>query len=601
MKCLEYPFDAQWILKKKKSLRRQLLAEGGREWLPVKVAILGGSTTDDIRAILELFLLNQGIRPQFYESEYGQYYADGKFPNPALEAFAPDVVYVCTSIHNLTELPLPTDGPEQVERKLSETVEKFTGLWDHLDGAYRCPVIQNNFEYPSFRLLGNRDASDVHGRVNFVTRLNLAFSAYAQAHQRFFICDVNYLSASYGLEKWSDPSAYHLYKYALAIPAIPLLAFNVSNIIKSIYGKNKKVLNLDLDNTLWGGVVGDDGPEGIEIGQETPLGQTYGEFQEYLALHKQLGVLLTVNSKNEEENALAGLARPDSVLKADDFAMIKANWREKSENLLQTAKELSLLPESFVFVDDNPAERALVEAQVPGAAVPAMGDAEEFIRVLDRSGFFEVTSFSEDDRNRTRMYQENAARAKLAASFQDYGEYLQSLQMKGEIRPFAPLYFSRIAQLTNKSNQFNLTTRRYNAGEIEAAAGDPSRITLYGKLEDRFGDNGVVSLIIGRLESAPGAGGKELHIELWLMSCRVLKRQMEFAMMDALAETALKAGVSRIVGYYFPTAKNGMVKDFYAQLGFTKVSGDEAGNSVWEFFVTGGYQKKQHVIAVNVQ
>lgn len=596
MKELEYPFDAEGVLKKKKSLKKQLLADETTKFIDKKIAILGGETTQNIKIMLELFLLNYGIKPQFYESEYNQYYEDGMFPNPELEEFSPDLIYVCTCIRNIVNFPLASDGKDMVDAKRQNAIDKFYGLWGSLEEKYHCPIIQNNFEYPFFRLMGNKDASDYHGRVNFVTMLNCAFYDYAQTHDNFFICDVNYISASYGLDKWSDPYYWHMYKYAVAVPAIPYLSFNVANIIKSIYGKNKKAFNLDLDNTLWGGIVGDDGADNIEIGQETSLAQTYSEFQEYIKLHKQIGVLLTVNSKNDEQNAVSGFERPDSVLKMDDFISFKANWNPKSMNLSETANEMTLLPESFVFVDDNPAERAIIEGELPGVAIPAIDGVEHYIQTIDKSGFFEVTNLSSDDLKRNEMYQENAKRAKMQSSFANYEDYLKSLEMKGEIQSFIPMYMSRIAQLTNKSNQFNLTTKRYSQSDIEEVAADPNRITLYGKLGDKFGDNGVVSIVIGRID---GADKDELHMELWLMSCRVLKRDMEFAMMDELVEKAKNAGIKKLVGYYYPTAKNAMVKDFYGLQGFKKVSEDADGNTVWEFEITDDYENKQHVIDVN--
>jgi len=596
LKELEYPFDAESVLKRKKTLKKQLLSDDSMSFIGKKIAILGGETTQNIKIMLELFLLNYGIKPEFYESEYNQFYEDGMFPNPELEEFAPDLIYVCTCIRNIVDFPDISDNRDVVETKKKNVVNKFYGLWDALASKYHCPIIQNNFEYPFFRLMGNKDASDYHGRVNFVTRINCDFYEYAQNHENFYICDVNYIAASYGLEKWSDPYYWHMYKYAVAVPAIPYLSFNVANIIKSVYGKNKKAFNLDLDNTMWGGIVGDDGPENIEIGQETSLAQTYSEFQDYIKLHKQLGVLLTVNSKNDEANAVAGFERPDSVLRRDDFISFKANWNPKSLNLSETASELTLLPESFVFVDDNPAERAIVEDQLKGVAVPQIEGVEHYIQTIDKSGFFEITTLSGDDLKRNEMYQENAKRQQLQASFSNYEDYLKSLEMKGEIKSFVPMYMSRIAQLTNKSNQFNLTTKRYSQSEIEEVAEDPSRITLYGKLGDKFGDNGVVSIVIGRID---GANNDELHMELWLMSCRVLKRDMEFAMMDELVEKAKSCGIRKIVGYYYPTAKNAMVKDFYDLQGFIKISEEEDGNTVWEFYVDDSYEKKQHVIEVN--
>ena len=592
MKELEYPFDPEWILKKKKALKRELLQNAEQTFLEKKIAILGGSTTRNIRDILELFLLNYGIRPLFYESEYNQYYTDGMFPNPALEEFHPDILYIHTSNRNIEQFPSLEDDRTLVTQKLQAEYERFQRLWEHLRATYGCPVIQNNFEPPFYRLLGNRDASDYRGRWNYIQRLNQLFYEYADTHQDFYIHDICYEAADYGLERWSDPFYWNMYKYAMCVPAIPYTAFQLARIIKSIFGKNKKVLNLDLDNTLWGGVIGDDGPENIEIGQETSLGQTYAEFQEYLKQHKKLGVLLSVNSKNNEETALSGLERADSVLKREDFVAFRANWEPKSHNLCATAEELKLLPESFVFVDDNPAEREIIRQEVPGAAVPKLTKVEDYIRVLDRSGFFEVTNFSEDDLKRNEMYLANEKRSIMQKNFSDYGDYLRSLEMKAEIGAFCPAYFSRIAQLTNKSNQFNLTTHRYSQSEIGQIAADPEYLTLYGRLEDKFGDNGVVSIMIGRKEK------DVLHIELWLMSCRVLKRDMEYAMMDALEKRCRDCGITQIYGYFYPTAKNAMVKDFYALQGFEKLEEDAEGNAKWSFKIPEQYALKNQVITV---
>lgn len=592
MKELEYPFDPEWILKKKKALKRELLQNTQQTFLEKKIAILGGSTTRDIRDILELFLLNYGIRPCFYESEYNQYYADGMFPNPALEEFHPDILYIHTSNRNIEQYPSLEDDRTLVTQKLQAEYERFQALWEHLHAVYGCPVIQNNFEPPLYRLLGNRDASDHRGRWNYIQRLNQMFYEYADMHQDFYIHDICYEAADYGLERWSDPFYWNMYKYAMCVPAIPYTAFQLARIIKSIFGRNKKVLNLDLDNTLWGGVIGDDGPENIEIGQETSLGQTYAEFQDYLKQHKKLGVLLSVNSKNNEDTALSGLERADSVLKREDFVAFRANWEPKSHNLYATAEELKLLPESFVFVDDNPAEREIVRQEVPGAAVPEITKVEEYIRVLDRSGFFEVTNFSEDDLKRNEMYLANEQRNRMQKNFSDYGDYLRSLEMKAQIGAFDPAYFSRIAQLTNKSNQFNLTTHRYSQSEIEQIAADPQYLTLCGRLEDKFGDNGVVSIVIGRKEK------DVLQIELWLMSCRVLKRDMEYAMMDTLVKQYRDCGIRQIYGYFYPTAKNAMVKDFYALQGFEKLEEDVDGNAKWSFRIPEQYTLKNQVITV---
>ncbi|MDO5118217.1 MAG: HAD-IIIC family phosphatase, partial [Eggerthellaceae bacterium] len=352
------------------------------------------------------------------------------------------------------------DSRESVDALLADTYQRFAQMWDQAAATYQCAIIQNNFEQPIYRLLGNRDAYDFRGAVNFTARLNLMFAEYAQTHEGFYLNDLNWISAQYGLQQWHDSFYWHMYKYAMCVPAIPEFAFNVANIIKSLYGKNKKVLALDLDNTLWGGVVGDDGPEGIEIGMETSTGQTFLEFQRYVSQTKKLGIMLAVDSKNEEENALAGLNKPECALKPDDFIVIKANWNPKDGNLREIAQEINVGIDSVVFVDDNPAERAIIRGNVPEAAVPEVGEAQNFISVIDRAGFFEATNFSEDDLKRNEMYKANVQRAQSQSQFDNYEDYLKSLEMTAVIAPFDASFESRIAQLTNKTNQFNLTTRR---------------------------------------------------------------------------------------------------------------------------------------------
>ncbi len=591
MQELNYPFDPSYIIKKRKSIKRKLLEDGSAR-IKKKIAVFGGSTTNEIINTLELFLLDAGIEPEFYESEYAQYEQDAVFPSEELLSFKPDIVFVHTTNRNIRSLPDVTDSKEIVDEKLKSEFARFENIWNSIRDKFHCPIIQNNFEMPFYRLMGNKDCSDYRGRTNFISRLNQLFYDFAEKTEGFYINDINYLSADYGLKEWSNPSFWNMYKYAMCFEAIPSLAFSVSNIIKSIFGKNKKALALDLDNTLWGGVVGDDGVDGIEIGQENGVSQSYYEFQSYIKQLKSLGIILTVCSKNDHENAIAGLNHPEGVLKPDDFIVIKANWENKDRNIAETAAELNILPESIVFVDDNPAEREIVKAQLKGVQAPIMDSVENYITTIDRSGFFEVTSFNEDDLKRNEMYKENAMRNAQQASFADYGEYLKSLDMRATIGDFIPVYIARITQLTNKSNQFNLTTKRYTQTEMEEVWHSPNYIRLYGKLIDKFGDNGVVSVVIGEKRD------NILHIDLWLMSCRVLKRDMEQAMLDTLVDRCRQSGISKIVGYYYPTKKNGMVRELYGTFGFTKISEDENGNTVWELPID-GYENQNRYIKVS--
>lgn len=602
MRELEYPFDAGYLLKKSKRIKRTLLEQTAADGTPVtflkkRIAVLGGSTTHDIIRMLELFLLNYGIEPEFYESEYAQYWQDAMFDNEELVQFHPDLIYIHTTGRNITFFPDMEDSLQGIEDKLEAQMSHFRVMWEKLENTYHCPVIQNNFEFPFYRILGNRDSYDPHGKTAFIQRLNMEFARYAAQQEHFYIYDIQYESAAFGLDRWTDPSYWHMYKYAMSMQAIPDFAFHLSHIIKAVFGKNKKAFVLDLDNTLWGGIVGDDGPENLEIGQETSMGQVYQEFQGYLKEHKKIGVLLNVDSKNEEENALAGLKHPEGILKPEDFIVIKANWLPKSQNLTEIASELNIGRDALVFVDDNPAEREIIRQHVPETAVPEMTDGDQvnpdqFIRILDKNAYFEVVTLSEDDKHRNEMYKANAMRKEQEESFGNYSDFLKSLEMEAVIRGFEPVYYSRIAQLTNKSNQFNLTTKRMTQAEVEQMAQDPGYITLYGKLKDKFGDNGVVSLVIGK------KNGDTLELILWLMSCRVLKRDMEQAMLDTLVWQSRESGIRKLHGYYYKTAKNAMVKDFYGAMGFQKLS-EKDGDSKWEYVIPEKYENKNLVIDVN--
>ena len=588
MECFHYPLDTEQLLRKKRRIRKQLQAQIAHP-LHKKIAILGGSTTNEVADQLGLFLLNYGIEAEFYQSEYGRYWQDAMFGTPELDAFAPDVIYIHTTWRNIQDFPTVGQEAAAVEEMLEAEYVRFESMWQALAQRYHCPVIQNNFDRPNYRLMGNRDVWDIHGRTNFISRLNQKFYAYAASHEDFYINDIDYLAADYGLTAWGDAFYWHMYKYAMCLDAIPSLASSLANIIKSLYGRNKKALVLDLDNTLWGGVVGDDGVDGIAIGPEVPEGQVYAEFQSYCKALKSIGVVLAVDSKNDEANALAGLNHPDGVLRPDDFVCIKANWEPKDRNLLAIAEELNLGADSFVFADDNPAERSIVAAQVPGVETPVLDGAENYIKMLDHGGYFEVTALSGEDLKKTELYHANAQRRRAQAAFSDYDAYLDSLEMKATIRRFEPLYMQRIAQLTNKSNQFNLTTLRCSEDDIRAMAEDAGCLCLYGKLVDKFGDNGVVTVVAGRQQ------GDVLHLQLWLMSCRVLKRGMEDAMMDAVVADAAARGIKTIRGYYYPTAKNGMVRDFYAEMGYTQLETDENGGTVWELEVETYRPRQPHI------
>ena len=592
MNPFAYPLDTGYILQKKRSLKRKLLEQPGL--IEKKIALLSGSTIGEIKNILELFLLSHGIKPTFYEGGYGLFYENLVFDDGSLTAFAPDVVYIHTSCRNIKLWPELSDDATMVQQKLSAEYNRFEQAFRAALGL-NCPVVVNNFDLPVYRLMGNREGSDFHGRVHFVRSLNQQLASLVENSPNLYLNDLAYLQAVHGMERFSSQTAWYAYKYAVSLDCIPYLCQSIANIVKSIFGKNKKALALDLDNTLWGGIVGDDGAEGLVLGNETPAGMAYTEFQTYLKALSQLGVLLNVCSKNEEAAALSGLARTDSVLRRDDFICFKANWEPKSQNIAAMAQELNILADSFVFVDDNPAEREIVRQYLPNVAVPELTCPEDYIAALDRNGYFEVTNLSADDARRNAMYKENIQRTQLEASFASYDDYLKSLDMHCQIDKFDAPHAERITQLINKTNQFNLTTRRYTAAEVSALMEDDSYLTLYGRLEDKFGDNGLVTALIAHRTDA-----QTLDIDLWIMSCRTFKRQLEYAMFDELVRRAKAMGIKTIVGHYYPTAKNLLVRDFYGTIGFEKTAEDDQGNLTFTFTGLDDYTPMCNVMDIEI-
>jgi FkbH-like protein len=586
---LRQPISAEVVLRKRQSLKRVLLKQPNLS--PCRIAILGGSTTQEIRSMLEIFLLTQGVAPSFYESGYNAYYEEVMFENSTFVEFKPDIVFVHTTWHNVSRFPELLASEQEVESLIRGEMQRFEVFWDKIQNDLGTLIIQNNFDLPRLRPLGNIDSSEAYGRIHFLSRLNTEFARYARSHSRFLLNDIHFLCAQVGLGQWFDDSYWYNYHMALSPIATVALSQNVATIVKAVYGKTKKCLVLDLDNTLWGGVIGDDGLQGLLLGRDHPVGEAYNNFQRYVKELRKRGILLAVCSKNEPENAKEGFSHPDMLLKLNDFSAFRANWQPKSDNIREIARELNIGLDSMVFVDDNPAERAIVMAQVPEVAVPDVGsDVTLFPEAIERERYFEPIRIVKDDLERASFYSGNAQRNVHEESFHDHGAFLESLEMTAEIGPFVPVYIERIKQLINKTNQFNLTTLRCTAAEVEAFASSLTHVTLYGRLHDKFGDNGLVSVVIGSVH------GDTLEIDLWLMSCRVLKREMEYAMFDALVEECHARGVRNIVGTYIPTKKNGMVAGHYGSLGFSQRNDSPRERIVWDYDIVLPYAPKTRFI-----
>lgn len=584
--------DVKDILRKKGQIRRTLMegrTEG--EGTPAKIAIMAGSTIGEIKGILELFLLNEKLEPEFYESQFDRHYEESVFPNPALESFQPGIVYIHTTVRNITHFPTASDSDAVVEEKLDAEISRLREMWTGLRARHGCVIIQNNFELPDHRFLGNLDASNLRGRTSFVLRLNERIAEYARENASFFfVNDLNYLSASLGLGRWFDKNLWYQYRYALSHDAMPLLAHSVASIVKSVFGKSKKCLVLDLDNTLWGGVIGDDGVDGVRMGAGDPIGEAYRDFQAYAKELKARGVLLAVCSKNEDDTAKSGFAHADAVLGMDDFSAFKASWGPKDRSIVAIAEELNIGLDSLVFIDDNPAEREIVRRNVPSVTVPEVGeDITSFIDALERGSHFEPVGLSQEDTQRTEYYRANREREVLAGSAGNYDDYLRELDMVAEITEFSPASIERVVQLINKTNQFNLTTRRCTLPEAQEWTESDRYVTLGGKLSDKFGPNGLITAMVGEIVE------DELVVMIWVMSCRVFGRTMEHAMFDALVGACRTRGIERILGNYLPTKRNGLVADLYGRLGLDLLS-EQDGDSSWKFEIPADYQPMNSAI-----
>ncbi|MDD3413737.1 MAG: HAD-IIIC family phosphatase [Lachnospiraceae bacterium] len=588
MKELEYPFDSSYLLQHKKSIKRQLLADSN--FLEKRIALLSGSTIGETKNILELFLLNQGIKPIFYEGQYDRFYEEVMFETDALIEFKPDIVYIHTTNKNIKEFPLPGESGEEVAKKLKQEFERYSSVWNKIQDTLHCPIIQNNFEPLPYRVLGNRDSYEESGALRFVDSFNHKIYEYALSHSDFYINDLSYEASVIGLDHWYDHSKWYLYKYAFSLEAIPFVAFNIANIIKAYYGKNKKALSLDLDNTLWGGVIGDDGVENIKLGIETSEGMAYTQLQKYIKDLSMTGISLNLCSKNDERIAQEGFGHSSSLLKKEDFIVQKINWDNKDLNIKKTAEELNIMEDAIVFVDDNPVEREIVE-QNTGAYVLPITIPDTYVTILDRSGLFECVSLSADDRKRNEYYKQNQKREVIAQQFTDYKEYLNSLQMVCYVDSVNDENIQRITQLINKTNQFNLTTKRLSIEEVKHYAEDHHSIAFCGQLFDKYGDNGIVSVILGTVIE------EVLEIDIWLMSCRVFKRDLELAMFDELVKMCQNRGVKKIRGFYSRTKKNTLVENFFESIGFKQVDQDDT-SSTWEYDIPVTYEKKNQVMEI---
>lgn len=530
------------------------------------LAVLGDCATQHLATALRGYGVSVGIRLNVFDADYDQIDAQVMAPDSELYRFAPQGVLLQMCTEKLQEAFY--DRPPEARASFAEdTYARIRQIWSRIGSRIPATVLQCNFPLIDDGVFGQFGNKTEQSFLFQQRKLNYLLMQGCQEAKNTFLIDLDALQTALGRSTFADPKLYYVAKMPISLAALPAAAKLVVDVVRSLQGAVKKCLVLDLDNTLWGGVIGDDGLSGIQIG-ELGTGHAFSDFQKWLKELKNRGILLTVCSKNNEDTAKEPFEKhPEMVLRLEDFSMFVANWEDKARNIRTIQQALNIGMDSMVFLDDNPFERELVRTMIPEITVPELPeDPALYLQYLRGLDLFETASYSREDAGRTEQYREKAQRAAFEAAFQSYDDYLEALQMRASAAAFDPFHYPRIAQLTQRSNQFNLRTVRYTEAEIEALAQDDSRIGLYFTLKDKFGDHGLISVVV--LEKQPE---DTLFISEWLMSCRVLKRGMEEFIVDKILSVAAQQGFRRVVGEYIPTPKNAMVKDLYEQLGFARL------------------------------
>ncbi len=530
------------------------------------LAVLGDCATQHLATALRGYGVSAGIRLNVFDADYDQIDAQVMAPDSELYRFAPQGVLLQMCTEKLQEAFY--DRPPEARASFAEdTYARIRQIWSRIGSRIPATVLQCNFPLIDDGVFGQFGNKTEQSFLFQQRKLNYLLMQGCQEAKNTFLIDLDALQTALGRSTFADPKLYYVAKMPISLAALPAAAKLVVDVVRSLQGAVKKCLVLDLDNTLWGGVIGDDGLSGIQIG-ELGTGHAFSDFQKWLKELKNRGILLTVCSKNNEDTAKEPFEKhPEMVLRLEDFSMFVANWEDKARNIRTIQQSLNIGMDSMVFLDDNPFERELVRTMIPEITVPELPeDPALYLQYLRGLDLFETASYSREDAGRTEQYREKAQRAAFEAAFQSYDDYLEALQMRASAAAFDPFHYPRIAQLTQRSNQFNLRTVRYTEAEIEALAQDDSRIGLYFMLKDKFGDHGLISVVV--LEKQPE---DTLFISEWLMSCRVLKRGMEEFIVDKILSVAAQQGFRRVVGEYIPTPKNAMVKDLYEQLGFARL------------------------------
>ena len=528
----------------------------------VRMGLLGACTFHPWKHLLEVRLLGEGVRPLFTEGLFDNYTAEILEPGGIFEEGQLDFALLCPSANRLMKPSLAEENCAVGREMAAESARELLELCRKAHERTRSEIILVNFPLPCRQDWGSFRNRSMSTDWTFRRAVNLELGLTAPAFVR--ICDREYLEARLGLEKAEDRRGWFESKQPGSPALLAVLAAEVARLVVQVRSPMKKVLVLDLDNTLWGGGIGDDGLDGIELGDTSPRGEAFKDFQKYIKSLKDRGVLLAVCSKNDEAKALEPLQKhPEMVLKREDFVAFYANWEPKPENLRRMAAELRLGLDSFVFLDDNPAEVEIVRQFTPEVGRVLLGpDPAGHTAQLQDSRFFEPRQITKEDGVRSEQYHAEAQRKGMESQCADMDSYLASLEMVAEVQPFRSVDLPRITQLIAKSNQFNVTTRRRTEAELTAISQNPEYGHFSVRLRDRFGDHGLISVVILHFENGVA------EIDTWLMSCRVLKRQVEEVVLNEILRQARARSCQEVGGIYLPTEKNGIVKDLFSKFGF---------------------------------
>ena len=561
-----------------KQFARLLKKDAAPSVRTARIAVLSSTTTDLWVPLLRLACFRDRIGAEVYVAHFGNLQQEIRDPASGLYAFEPDFVIIAT---NWRDANLPPFSPDP-QGDVARVVEEFRSLWESLLAHRSSRVIQHNFEVPAVDSYGHLGSSLPGGRARMLHEANLRLLDVAPGP--VVVLDLDQIASEYGKRAWSNQSQWYLARQYPAVEALPLLVDHQVAMIRGALGLAKKVLALDLDNTLWGGVIGEDGLDGIKVGPPSPEGEAHRDLQRYALELKDRGIVLAVCSKNNEEDAKLPFLRHDAmVLKLDDIVVFRANWQDKVTNLREIAATLNLGLDSIVFLDDNPVERALVRGELPEVLVPEFGtDPVSILAALNRSLAFEAVSLSKEDLERHASYRQNGLRMELQRSSASVEEFLRSLKMRAEVGPLHDEVVTRVVQLIGKTNQFNLTSRRHSAAEVRAMMRSPLFWTQYFKLSDRFGDNGLVGLIIAKADPSHSVAWE---IDTWLMSCRVIGRKMEELMLGELARAVADHDARYLRGVYVPSRKNQMVERLYPDLGFTSCQDTDSGSGATSYLL----------------